>query len=166
MRRHRIAMLLGVLLVVGACATEPRLTTAERLEFYRAHAGDPVRSFASPSHLWGWRALGDRALTVWPRRDRGFLLELAGPCPGLSFATSIGLTTRTGHVTAPFDSILIPRPQGTAGTTSCRIQTIRPLDTRVVREAKRDLHEADTVEREGSATDEPEVEPADAGQDP
>jgi hypothetical protein len=156
------------------------MTTAERLEFYRANAGEPVRSFHSPGRLWGWRALGDGALTVWTSSNQGFLLELAHRCPDMTFASSIGLTTRTSRVSAGFDSVVIPRggiqgsglPSGSVQSTGvqrsavprggvqgnqtmCRIDTIRPLNTRVVKEPKRDLHDADLIERDSPEPGEP-----------
>ncbi|MEY2920817.1 MAG: hypothetical protein RL261_2122 [Pseudomonadota bacterium] len=168
--------LLSTLVLVTACATSTtRMTPAERLEFYRAHAGEPVRSFHSPGRLWGWRAIGDSALTVWTNSNRGFLLELAHRCPDMAFATSIGLTTRTGRVSAGFDSVVVQR-SGVPGSTIqnsavqtrgvqrgvqndrtlCRIDTIRPLNTRVVKESKSDLQDADLVERDPSEPDAPE----------
>jgi len=148
--------LLSALVFVTACATSSRTTPAERLEFYRANAGEPVRSFHSPGRLWGWRAIGDSALTVWPSSNRGFLLELTNPCPDMAFASSIGLTTRSGRVAAGFDSVVVQR-SGVAGSRStCRIDTIRPLNTRVVKESKRDLHDVDLVDRDPTAPDEPQ----------
>ena len=85
MRLRRTSLLLGALLLMTACTTPSRMTPAERLEFYRANAGEPVRSFHSPGRLWGWRATGDSALTVWTSRNRGFLLELAHRCIHLLF---------------------------------------------------------------------------------
>jgi len=148
--------LLGALLLVTACATSNRTTPAERLEFYRAHAGEPVSSFHSPGRLWGWRALGDSALTVWTSSHRGFLLELAQRCPGLTFASTIGLTTRTSRVTAGFDSIVVHGSGGQGNRMTCRIATIRPLNTRVVREAKSDLQDLELEERDASIPDEPQ----------
>lgn len=179
---RRTLPLLSVLLLVTACATSTtRMTPAERLEFYRANAGEPVRSFHSPGRLWGWRAIGDSALTVWTSSNRGFLLELTHRCPDMTFASSIGLTTRTGRVSAGFDSVVVQRasspgtalPPGTVQTTGvqrgsvqrsamqnnqtlCRIDTIRPLNTRVVKESKSDLQDADLVERDPSEPDAPE----------
>jgi hypothetical protein len=168
--------LLSALVLVTACATSTtRMTPAERLEFYRAHAGEPVRSFHSPGRLWGWRAIGDSALTVWTSSNRGFLLELTHRCPDMIFASSIGLTTRTGRVSAGFDSVVVQRsgvPGSTiqnssvqtrgvqrsvqADRTLCRIDTIRPLNTRVVKESKSDLHDADLIEREAPEPGEPD----------
>lgn len=142
-------------LLVSACASPERMTSAQRLEFYRSHAGEPVRSINSTGRLWGWRSLGDSALTVWTRSDQGFLLELFSRCPDLQFASSIGLTTRTGRVSAGFDSVVVQRG-GQGGRTTCRIDTIRPLNTRVVKEAKRDLQDVDLVERDPSVPDEPQ----------
>ena len=147
--------LLSALVLVTACATSPRTTPAERLEFYRANAGEPVRSFHSPARLWGWRALGDSALTVWTSKNHGFLLELAHQCPEMAVASSIGLTTRNEQVAAGLDSIVIQRPGGPGGLSTCRIDTIRPINTRVVKEARRDLHDADLVNRDPAVPGQP-----------
>jgi len=168
---RRALSLLSALLLVTACATSTnRMTPAERLEFYRANAGEPVRSFHSPGRLWGWRAIGDSALTVWTSSSRGFLLELTHRCPDMAFASSIGVTTRTGRVSAGFDSVVVPSSglQSTSvprsagqrsgiqsNQTLCRIDTIRPLNTRVVKEPKRDLQDADLIERDPSEPDAP-----------
>jgi hypothetical protein len=156
MALRRTMSLLCAVLLVTACATPSRMTPAERLEFYRANAGEPVRSFHSPGRLWGWRAIGDSALTVWPSSSRGFLLELSQRCPDMAFASSIGLTTRTGRVSAGFDSVVIQRSGVQGSRTTCRIDTIRPLNTRVVKESKRDLRDADLLERDSSVPDEPQ----------
>ena len=78
-------LLLMSLLLVTACAGQPSMTSSERLELYRAHAGEPVSSFQFSGRLWGWRSLGDSALAVWPRSNQGYLIELAGRCPDMSF---------------------------------------------------------------------------------
>lgn len=153
---RRTLSLVSTLLLVTACATSPRMTTTERLEFYRANAGEPVRSFHSPSRLWGWRALGDSALTVWTSSNQGFLLELAHRCPDMTFASSIGLTTRTSRVSAGFDSVVLHRSGVQGSRTTCRIDTIRPLNTRVVKEAKRELSDVELEERDPSIPDEPQ----------
>jgi hypothetical protein len=152
----RTLTVLAATLLVTACATSERMTAAQRLEFYRAHAGEPVRSISLTGRLWGWRSLGDSALTVWTRSDQGFLLELFSRCSDLQFASSIGLTTRTGRVSAGFDSVVVQGSGGQGGRVTCRIDTIRPLNTRVVKEAKRDLQDVDLVERDPSVPDEPQ----------
>ena len=152
----RTLSLMSALLLVTACASSPRMTAAERLEFYRANAGEPVRSFHSPSRLWGWRALGDSALTVWTSSNQGFLLELAQRCPDMTFASSIGLTTRTSRVSAGFDNVVIHRSGVQSSRTTCRIDTIRPLNTRVVKESRRDLHDLELEDRDPSIPDDPQ----------
>ena len=154
----RGVVVLSVMLGVG-CTSTPRTSPAERLEFYRAHAGEPVSSIRHQGHLWGWRSLGDSALAVWTRSDRGFLLDLASRCPEMPFATSIGVTNRGGRVSAGFDSVVIPRRAGHGGPVTCRIRTIRPLDTRAVTETREDLQEVDYVERDPSIPDEPDTPP-------
>jgi hypothetical protein len=150
------AAVLGVACLVAACAgTAPRMSSAERLELYRASAGEPVRSFSHPSSLWGWRAVNDRALIVWPTGNRAYLLELFGTCPNLAFAQSIGLTNRTGRVSAGFDSVVVTDRGGARGRTQCRIDTIRPIETRV-REPRDELGAIEYVDRDPSVPAEPE----------
>ena len=156
MALRRTLTLLGALVLVTACASPPLTTPAERLEFYRANAGKPVSSFHSPARLWGWRALGDSALTVWTSKNQGFLLELANQCPEMAVASSIGLTTRNDQVAAGLDSVLIQTRGDTGGMSTCRIDTIRPINTRVVKESKRDLHDVDLLDRDPAAPDAPQ----------
>jgi hypothetical protein len=153
---RRTLTLLGALVLVTSCATPPRTTPAERLEFYRTNAGEPIRSFHSPARLWGWRALGDSALTVWTSKNQGFLLELANQCPEMAVASSIGLTTRNEQVAAGLDSVVVQRMGGADSLSTCRIDTIRPINTRAVQESKRDLHDVGLVDRDPAASDAPQ----------
>ena len=54
------------------------------------------------------------------------------------------------------------RNSASMNRTTCRIATIRPLNTRVVKEPKRELQDGETVERDPSEPSEPEetAEPA------
>jgi hypothetical protein len=144
---RKTCTLLAALVLAASCTTPPLTTPVERLEFYRANAGEPVAGFQSPARLWGWRALGDSALTVWTSRDQGLLLELANQCPEMAVASSIGLTTRDDRVVAGLDSVVVQRRGAAGGPTACRIASIRPL-TAAVREPKRELHDADLVARD------------------
>jgi hypothetical protein len=156
MALRRTLTLLVALALVTACATPPRTTPVERLEFYRANAGEPIGSFHSPGRLWGWRALGDSALTVWTSKNQGFLLELANQCPEMAVASSIGLTTRNDQVVAGLDSVVVQRRGGADSLSACRIDTIRPINTRVVKESKRDLNDADLVNRDPAVAGQPQ----------
>lgn len=148
-------LLLATLLLMTACAEQPRMTPSERLEFYRAHAGEPVSSFRFTGRLWGWRALGDSALSVWPRSNEGYLIELAGRCQDLSFAHAIGLTSRAGRVSG-FDRVIVHRPTtGSPNRAGCNIRTIRPINTQTVKETKSDMGEVEVSERDPSMPDDP-----------
>ena len=143
--------------VMTACASSgPRMGDAERLAFYSQHAGEPVSSFRYGTGLNSWTPLGDTALAVWTRPNEAFLLELMGRCPDLPFAQSISVSHSVGRVNAGFDTVT-PRMtltgRGTGMTPMpCRIQTIRPLDTRALNESKRELREgAELVERPAEA---------------
>lgn len=137
---------LGMLL--AGCATG-RMTSAERLDLYRAHAGPPQNAMRYFGSLNGWTELGDSALAVWTRPSEAYLLELRGPCYGLSYATAIGLTSRTGQVSARFDKVLIRDPnQGPS--VPCFIGSIRQLDVKALRASEKELRQAQVQEREGT----------------
>ncbi|WP_312327844.1 DUF6491 family protein [Stenotrophomonas sp.] len=133
-------------LTLAGCATG-RLTSAERLDLYRAHAGPPQNSMPYFGTLSGWTELGDSALAVWARPSEAYLMELRGPCYGLSYATAIGLTSRTGQVSARFDKVLIRDPnQGPS--VPCFIGSIRKLDIKALRASEQEMRQAQVEERE------------------
>ncbi len=88
----------GLCLALAACATTGRLSSAEKLDLYRAHAGAPQNDMQFFGTLNGWTELGDSALAVWTRPSEAYLLELRGPCQDLPYATAIGLTSQMNRV--------------------------------------------------------------------
>ena len=141
------ALVLPILAItLAACATGPTLTTQERLDLYRAHAGAPVMSFRLERTvgLQQWTPLGDQALAVWSSASRGHLLELRSRCPGMMAAGGISITNSLGNVTARLDSV-VPRSAGIR--TGGRIDSIRPIDGRSLRDAKREIREAQIEDR-------------------
>jgi hypothetical protein len=66
--RNLIVPVVAAAIALSACATGG-LRDAEKLDLYRAHAGDPVGSFNFFGRLNGWTPLGDSAvvltLRVW-----------------------------------------------------------------------------------------------------
>jgi len=135
---------------LSACATAGKQTDAEKLAFYREHAGEAVKDFRYFGRLNGWTPLGDGALAVWTKPSEGYLLELTGPCQDLDYAMSINVTQFGNRVTARFDDVV---PLG-AGTSSikipCRIETIRPLDVKALRASEKELREAALEERKST----------------
>jgi hypothetical protein len=144
----RLIALIAVAVLLAGCSTG-RLTSEERLELYRAHAGPPQSAMRYFGSLNGWTELGDSALAVWTRPSEAYLLELRGPCYGLSYATAIGLTSRIGQVSARFDKVLIRDPnQGPS--VPCFIGSIRQLDVKALRASEKELRQAQVQEREGT----------------
>jgi hypothetical protein len=150
--KHRISQLVSVLALIAAlaaCASYPRLTAAERLTLYRAHAGEPVRNFQfAGSSLNGWTPLDNSTLAVWTRPNQAFLLELMGPCMDLNSATAISVSNMMGQVSARFDSVRVIGGVPSVTRMSCRIDTIRPLDVKALRKAEAEKRQARIVERE------------------
>jgi len=142
-------LIVGLCLALAGCATTG-LTSADRLELYRAHAGPPQKDMQFFGTLNGWTELGDSALAVWTRPSEAYLLELAGPCTDLSSAPAIGLTSRMGRVSAPFDKVLVRDPTG-GPRVPCFIKTIRKLDVKSLRAEEKEMRQAQVQEREESA---------------
>ncbi|WP_334178238.1 DUF6491 family protein [Pseudoxanthomonas sp.] len=136
---------------LAGCATAGKQTDAEKLAFYRGHAGEPVKDFQYFGRLNGWTPLGDGALAVWTKPSEGYLLELSGPCQDLDYAMAIRITQFGSRVSARFDDV-VPLGAGTASIKiPCRIQTIRPLDVKALRASQKELREAAAVERDAKS---------------
>ncbi|RLK53363.1 hypothetical protein BCL79_2669 [Stenotrophomonas rhizophila] len=133
---------------LAACASTGRLSTAQKLDLYRAHAGPLQQDMPLYGSLSGWTALGDSALAVWTRPSEGYLLDLAGPCQGLDYASAIGLTSRIGRVSSRFDKVLVRDPTAGPVNLPCFISSIRKLDTKALRASEQELRQAQVQERE------------------
>ena len=144
MKKMLAAVMAAALL--GGCATAGKLSSGERLDLYRAHAGEPVRDFQYFGSFNGWTELGDSALAVWTRPSQAWLLELGGPCMDLSYAPAISVTNMMGRVSARFDRVIVHG--GSPGHhIPCRIESIRPLDVKALRVSEKELREAKIAAR-------------------
>jgi len=149
----RILFPAALAFALAACASGPRMDNAERLAMYRSHAGEPVGSIRHPGRFTGWSAVGSDALVLRTRPDEAFLLELATPCPDLPVALAIQVSSRTGMISARFDSITPLGPATASIRVPCHIGSIRRLDVAALREAEAALREATPVEREDAEAD-------------
>ena len=147
----RILIPAALALVLAACASGARMDGAERLALYRAHAGEPVGSIRHPGRFTGWSAVGTDALVLRTRPNEAFLLELSTPCPDLPVALAIQVSSRTGMISARFDSVTPLGPATASIRVPCHIGSIRPLDVAALREAEAALREATPVERADQA---------------
>ena len=134
----RLCAAAGVLAALSACATT-RLGDDARLSLYRANAGAPVDHFRYYGSLNGWTPLGDGAIALWTRPSEAYLVEFFGPCQGVDYAATIGVSSSMGRVNAKFDKVLVRN----AGRVEfpCTIREIRPLDVAAVRGAERALRD-------------------------
>ncbi|MDR2212277.1 MAG: DUF6491 family protein [Pseudomonadales bacterium] len=136
-----------------ACSNLPRMSDEERLALFRDHAGESIASFSllgANTGFSGWTALGREALAVWPRTNEGYLLDLNGICEDLNFATGISLSNLGNRVSAGFDYVYV-RGVNNPTALPCLINTIRPLDTRGLEAAQKELRQAEVIEREQQA---------------
>ena len=123
----RLASLLGMALLLGGCATGTAsgpggmtVTDAERLERFRAAAGEPVPSFRLLRALDSL-PLGDHHLAVWTRRNEAWLLRVEEPCMELPWQMQLGISSSLGRVYSGIDRVV-------SGGSRCRIREIRPVD--------------------------------------
>ncbi|KRG42757.1 hypothetical protein ARC78_08695 [Stenotrophomonas pictorum JCM 9942] len=147
---RKLLVTLIALAALAGCATTGKLSSDERLALYRAHAGEPVKDFQYFGSLNGWTELGDSALAVWTRPSEAYLLELMGPCIDLDFAPAISVTNQMGRVSARFDSVIVLGAGLGGPGIPCRIQTIRPVDVKGLRQTEKALREARLQEREAA----------------
>lgn len=153
----KLLITLAAVIALAACASGPSLTTADRLALYQTHAGPPVQGFQLTRNF-RWTPLGDQALAVWTGASRGYLLELRTRCSGLAFASNIHITNSMGRVSARFDRVVPRNATGSSSLqqTTCTIWTIRPLDGATLNDAKREMREAETIERSADMVEEKE----------
>lgn len=134
-------------LLLAGCASSPRLSETERLQLHLAHAGEPVPSFRFLGSIQGWSELGDKAMVVYTRPNESWLLQFDATCPGLPYATSIGLSSQFDRVHARFDRVFVHD----AIPASCRISTIRPLDSKALKADMAQLRQAKMEQRTDEA---------------
>lgn len=144
----QLGLTMGLIAAVAACSSYPKQTDAERLAMYRDHAGEPVRHFQYLHSLNGWTPVGDEALAVWTRPNQAYLLELTGPCMDLDYAPAISISNLMGQVSARFDNVYVHGGGSSHFRMPCRIETIRPLNVKTLKQAEKELREANVVERE------------------
>ena len=138
----RLALVLFAVAALAGCATTGKLSSSERLQLYRAHAGAPVKDFQYFGSLNGWTELGDSALAVWTKPNEAWLLNLSGPCMDLSYAPTISVTNMMGKVSAKFDRVIVHGGMSTVAPMPCRIDSIRPLDVKALRASEKELRQA------------------------
>ncbi|WP_312369866.1 DUF6491 family protein [Stenotrophomonas sp.] len=144
MKKMLVAAMLAATL--AGCATTGKLSSDERLQLYRSHAGAPVNSFKYFGSLNGWTELGDSALAVWTRPNEAWLLNLGGPCMDLSYAPAITVTNMMGQVSVRFDRVIV-HGSGPMAHVPCRIDSIQPLDVKALRASEKEMREAKIAER-------------------
>lgn len=142
------ALLLPLLAIPGlvtGCAST-RLSDAERLALYEAHAGAPVNQIRYLDPI-GWDRIDDEHVVLQMRPNESWLLRLSGPC--LQWTTGspfIGLSTFSGMTLSRFDKVVAPG----SSQLSCLIQEIRPLDVKALRAAEKGLREKAGAQASGT----------------
>ncbi len=154
----RVVVVLLMLSLITACSGVSRsLRIEQQLQRFEAAAGEPVKSF----HYFGfnsWTPLGKQDLAVWTRPNQAWLLHTNSICPDLDFAQAIGLTSSLSRVQVRFDNILV-------GQVRCRIDSIRPVDVKALRELQREARRNAIEMRDSGTPASDAAEPAEASDD-
>lgn len=124
-----ILPLLAALSLV-ACATN-RPSEADRLSMIQAQSGAPVKQIRYFNAM-GWDRVDDDHVLLSMRPSETWLIKVSGPCLDWGSGSPVmTLSSNGGYVHAKFDRI------NTVGSPmSCRIEEIRPVDTKALRAAE------------------------------
>lgn len=130
MRKTLIALV--AVSTLAACAST-RMSDADRLALYSAHAGPPVSNIRYTNPI-GWEKIDDEHLLLTMRPREAWLLRISGPCLDWAAGTpTIIVDQSLNRLNAKFDRISVP-----GNPASCRIEEIRPVDVAAVRAARAD----------------------------
>lgn len=116
----------ALILLAGCAGRELRQAEAEA---YLAHAGEPVEQVTA-FRLTGWRPLDREHVVLWRNARDAYVIRVQQPCLHLEFAQRIGVEYQAPVLRRKLDAILVEGQR-------CRIESIRPVDDRVVRKALR-----------------------------
>lgn len=117
-----IAIAVAATLLVGmtSVASARSIEGARDIHAYQRAAESSVPNMpAGP--LVDWQALDGQTLAVWTANDKPWLVSVDQSCAGLMKARSVSLTSENSEITAGTDSVKV-------GDTSCKIESIRPVD--------------------------------------
>ena len=116
----------------------------EALARFQQFAGEPLNKMPS-FKLTDWRPLGKTHVAVFRGPTTAWLLTLREPCIGLDWARSIAITSTGGVVSPRFDRVVFRDGIGAgARREDCRIEEIRSVDYRKVRDAEKAARAADS----------------------
>ena len=126
----RLFLAASIAALLAACATT-RMSDAETLAMYRAHAGEPLRTIRYYDPV-SWEEVDKDHLLLTMRPREVYLVRISGPCLDWGgSAPTIAISSQAGFVSAGFDRVTVPGvPAG------CRIEEIRRVDIAAVREAR------------------------------
>lgn len=109
-----------------------------RAQLYREHSGEPVDGFLGTIN--DWTSLDEHSLVVWTGPNRGYLLEVMGPCVELPWAQRITFSNGGYGRLNVFDKVIVLGRQPM--TQQCTIREIRPVDAKAVKQAERAARES------------------------
>jgi hypothetical protein len=113
---------------------DTRAKMAENLARFQRFAGAPVKEMRH-FRLHSWQPLGEQDLAIWANPGDVYWVHVGRPCSGLGFARSITVSSTNRVVMTRFDYIAFDHQR-------CRIEEIRPVDYKAVRQAWRAEREA------------------------
>ena len=125
----RVTLLLSIALGATGASAASRESDEERIARYEQFAGEPITQVKN-FQLWRHELLDDNRLMVWGKPGQTYLLTFREPCVDIEWARALGLSSTLGTVRADYDYV-------SARGQRCYIRTIRPVNERAMREAKK-----------------------------
>ncbi|MES2859758.1 MAG: DUF6491 family protein [Pseudomonadota bacterium] len=126
----KTVFIVAAVLSLVACASRGP-SDSDRLAMIQTHAGAPVKQIRNYNAM-GWDRVDDDHVLLSMRPRETWLLRVSGPCLDWGGgAPLLGLTSQGPYVMAKLDRILI-----NGSPVSCRIEEIRPVDTKALRAAE------------------------------
>ena len=109
---------------------DSRETQKENYELFSRHAGPPIDEIRQ-FRFNRWQQLGDSAVGIWSNPGELYLVEVDGPCNGLDWARSVGVTSTHRVVSVRFDYVTFEKQR-------CHITKIRPVDEKAMKAEMRE----------------------------
>jgi len=134
MRTRTLGLIAG-LLWCGLAVADTRETMARNYALFERYASAPIEEIRQ-FRLDRYQALGESAIGLWSNPGELYLVDLDGPCNGLDFARSIGVSSTHRSVSRRFDYV-------TYGSSRCQITKIRPVDEKAMRKDPEYGHASD-----------------------
>lgn len=119
----------SLLATATGLAAAANMEGSRDIQAYQKAAESAVTTMPATT-LVDWQALDAHTVAVWTANDKPWLVDVGASCQGLMDASAIRFTSHDNRITAGTDELKL-------GNTSCKVETIRPVDYKQVAQVHR-----------------------------